>query len=130
MSCLLLAGAVDRKVNIIVSTPIDHEFLGDTLDELRDVSKAVIVLNEYSLLSDLTATVSGAEVIVFSSMADTDYELKEAAAELMRSRSLGGLKLPNLKSVVGFFGRTTDETDVLAESYATLGPSLALDWRW
>lgn len=128
MSCLMLAGAINRKVNIIVSTPVDHEFLGDTLDELRDVSKSIIVLNEYSLLADLTAAVSQAEIIVFSSMSDIDYELKDAAAELMRSRSLGGLKLPNLKSVVGFFGRTTDEFDDLAAGYAALGPSLSMEW--
>jgi hypothetical protein len=47
----------------------------------------------------------------------------------MRNRTLGGLKLPNLKSVVGFFIRTTDETDDLADSYAALGPSLVMDWR-
>lgn len=41
-----------------------------------------------------------AEVICFTSMEHVDAEMMEAIEELMKSRSLRGIKLPNLCSVI------------------------------
>ncbi|MCB5281113.1 hypothetical protein [Arthrobacter sp. ES1] len=130
MTCHILANAIERNLNVIVSAPLGMGVVTSTLEELSKGSRSVINLNQNSLRWDLTAAINmQTEVIVFDSLERTDPELQDAAAELMRSRSLGGIKLPNLKSVVGFFSRTTDEMDDLADSYAALGPSLAMDWR-
>jgi len=130
VSCHILTNAIERNLNVVISAPLGMGVVTSTLEELGKGRWSVVNLNGFSQLADLTATINQqTEVIVFDSLQQTDYDLKTAAAELMQSRTLGGLKLPNLKSVIGFFGRITDETDDLAESYASLGPSLAMDWR-
>lgn len=130
MTCHILANAIDRNLNVVVSAPLGMGVVTSTLEELSQGRRPTVSLNPYSVRWDLTAALTEqTEVIVFEGLDQANYELKTAAAELMRSRTLCGIKLPNLKSVVGFFGRTTDEMDDLAESYAALGPSLSMDWR-
>jgi hypothetical protein len=130
VTCHILANAIERNLNVVVSAPLGFGVVTSTLEELSKGSRPVIHLNQNSLRWDLTAAINmQTEVIVFDGLERVDQELQDAAAELMRSRSLGGVKLPNLKSVVGFFSRITDEPDDLAAGYAALGPSLAMDWR-
>lgn len=146
MTSSILANAIERNLNVVVSAPLGLGVVTSTLEELRKVSRWIVVLDQSTLRLDLTAAVIDpdqnsvrwgltdainpqTEVIVFDSLERADQGVQDAAAELMRSRSLGGIKLPHLKSVVGFFSRSTDEMDDLADGYAALGPSLAMDWR-
>lgn len=130
MTCHILANAIERKLNVVVSAPLGVGVVTSTLEELSQGQRPTISLNQNSQRLDLTAAINmQTEVIVFDGLERTDPQLQDAAAELMRSRTLGGIKLPNLKSVVAFLSRTTDEFDDLAAGYAALGPSLSMDWR-
>lgn len=111
----LIAAAIQRNMNVIASSNDEYDFSTDLMKAFQSIEARMTHFNlqifssidlflhplDSQSPSDIFPSyVLNAEVLCFTRMEHVDSEMMEAIEELMKSRSLRGIKLPNLRSVV------------------------------
>lgn len=126
-----LATAVEQHMNVIVSSDPGTGVVTQTLKDLHALSGKVFVADAFNghlavshpLLSGLDRNT---EIIVFDEVHLLSAPRRELVEELLVNRTLNGVELPELKSVVVFFTHRSQDTDAASRELAALAPSLEL----
>jgi hypothetical protein len=111
----LISAAIQRNMNVIASSNDEYDFSSDLLKAFQTIEVRMTHFNLQIFSSiDLflhpldsasptdifPSYVLNSEVLCFTHMEHVDAEMMQAIQELMKSRSLRGVKLPNLRSVL------------------------------
>lgn len=131
----VLAGAIERNLNVVISKKPGLGVVNSTLAQLQEVNNSVLLVELFPLNLFKGSRIfepslnQDVEVAVFDEIDIAGIDMKDAVVELMTTRSLNGTKYPKLKSVVLFLNESDDETEVKGASFANLAPSLSLEWN-
>lgn len=124
----LISTAVANKLNIIASSNDEHQITDEMLHPLKsmDVQLTHLDLEQFSVIDLFSSPVGStaetvefpsyirqAEVIAFSKMELADDEMLVAIEELLASRSLRGVSLPNLQSVIVAFDFADEPEEII-----------------
>lgn len=135
----LISAAVKRNLNVIASSNDEYAFGEDLLKSLQAAATRVTHLDlqvfniidlflhplDVSSPSDIFPSyILNAEIIFFTSMEHVDSEMMEAIEELMKSRTLRGVALPNLRSVIVSYDFQDEPEEILR--LQRLAPALTI----
>lgn len=125
----VLAGAIERNLNVVISKKPGYGIVTSTLEQLREIGKQVEVVDAsrmdvVSLL--LNPLDQDAEVIVFDELHSANDSIKNAVVEIMHNRSMKGIEFPKLKSVVVFLNGGDNKDSA---QFTNVAPSISMEWR-
>lgn len=135
----LISAAVGKKLNIIASSNDEHQITAELLRPFGAIDARLthFDLELFSIIdlfmhpansNEKTATfpsyVLRADVLAFSKMELATSEMIEAIEELMTTRSLRGIELPHLRSVIVAFDFADEPEEIIR--LQKLAPSVTI----